>query len=301
MLGYQAGIKNTIFDEEASAGSRFREWTLAVHWALPIFGKILPEGHVQRMTETQCDPSHTGDQRIQIYNSKTNELLKEVPNDGMRRLSRRKLRNLCLDGLDVQWGMTLTNVTFGEGSNGVKAHFADGTTYQGSIIVGADGTRSKVRELLLGAEKAKSKPLEVVQNMTVVKYGDAAKALHVRSGNPLFYLGYHPDGIVNFVSSKPPAPSHMHFFNRTGLSQSKTFRLRIILKTGPSLSGPPGKANVTPTLPVMPSAWPISARGLKPSPSRSAVQASGSKTGPRHPMISCSIGSRNRGIIGMGE
>lgn len=125
----------------------------------------------------------------------------------MKRVSRRKLRALCIDGLDIQWGKTLTEIEYrDDGEEGVVARFADGSAYEGDIIVGADGPRSKVRELLLGTEVARSKPLGVVQNTTLVKYGDAKKALHVRSGNPLFYLGYNPDGIVNFVSGKPGAP-----------------------------------------------------------------------------------------------
>jgi 2-polyprenyl-6-methoxyphenol hydroxylase-like FAD-dependent oxidoreductase len=123
----------------------------------------------------------------------------------MKRVSRRKLRSLCIDGLSIEWGKTLTNISYGEGCEGLIAYFSDGSTYEGDILVGADGPSSKVRELLLGAEKARSKPLGVVQNTTLVKYNDAKKALHVRSGNPLFYLGYNPDGIVNFVSSKLPS------------------------------------------------------------------------------------------------
>lgn len=121
----------------------------------------------------------------------------------MKRVSRRKLRNLCIDGLDIKWGKTLTGIKYSDDGEKVTAHFADGTEYRGDLIVGADGPRSKVRELLLGTERARSQALGVVQNTTLVKYGTAEKALHVRSGNPLFYLGYNPDGIVNFVSGMP--------------------------------------------------------------------------------------------------
>ena len=197
----QAGIRYTIFDEEQDAGSgRFREWTLAIHWSLPTLRSILPSHLAERLTEAQCDPTHTDDDAVQIYNAESGQLLKEVGSPaGMKRLSRRKLRHLCVEGLDIQWGKTLSNITYAE-DNTATAHFTDSTTITGSLIVGADGPRSKVRELLLGPEVAASKPVGVVQSMTLVKYPTAAQALHVRSGKPLFYLGYHPAGIVNIVS-----------------------------------------------------------------------------------------------------
>ncbi|KAL8731725.1 MAG: hypothetical protein Q9181_004193 [Wetmoreana brouardii] len=204
------GIPYTIFDAEPSAGSgRFREWTLAIHWSLPTLKGILPDNLSQRLTEAQCDPSHQDDHSVQIYNSSTNELLKEISSADMKRLSRRKLRSLCIEGLDVKWGKTLTNLSYGEDGKGVTAHFADGSSYEGDLVLGADGPRSTVRESLLGAEAAQSKPCGIVQNMTLVKYGDAEKALHVRSGGPLFYLGYNPSGIVNYISVQDiPSPDH---------------------------------------------------------------------------------------------
>lgn len=172
-----------------------------MHWSLPLLRKLLPENLNQRLPEAQCDPTHNDDEKVQIYNSNTNELLKEVQVNGMKRVSRRKLRTLCIDGISILWGKTLAHVTYCENETGVIAHFSDGSNYSGDIIIGADGPKSKIRETLFGVEKAKSKPVGVVQNTTLVKYKDAAKSLHIRSGNPLFYLGYNPDGIVNFVSS----------------------------------------------------------------------------------------------------
>lgn len=61
------------------------------------------------------------------------------------------------------------------------------------MIVGADGPRSSVRKLLLGEEKAKVTPLEVVHSNTAVKYNDAEKSRFVRSTHPSFSMVTHPD------------------------------------------------------------------------------------------------------------
>jgi len=68
--------------------------------------------------------------------------------------------------------------------------------------VGADGPKSKIRELLLGIETATSKSFGVVYNMAIVKYGDAEKSLHVRSAHPVNSLAYNPKGKLNIIASK---------------------------------------------------------------------------------------------------
>lgn len=102
------------------------------------------------------------------------------------------------------WGKTINNVTYESGREGVNAQFIDGSTYHGDVLVGADGPNSKVREILLGIEKARRTPLEIVYNMSIVKYEDAEKALHVQSGHPQNMFGYNPDGIFSFLASMWP-------------------------------------------------------------------------------------------------
>jgi 2-polyprenyl-6-methoxyphenol hydroxylase-like FAD-dependent oxidoreductase len=55
-------------------------------------------------------------------------------------------------------GKTLVDITYPDEET-VTAHFEDGTEVQGDILIGADGPKSKVRELLLGKEKSANTPV----------------------------------------------------------------------------------------------------------------------------------------------
>lgn len=169
-----------------------------------MLGKLLPPELLARLSETQCDPAHDRgvNETIEMRNSETGEVLKIIPTPNMKRVSRRKLRALCAEGIEVQWGKTFDGISC-DSENSVTAHFADGSTFSGAVIIGADGPKSKVRDLLLG-EKAANKPLNIVNNIAIVKYNDAEKALHVRSGHPVNCLGYSPKDMFNIISSTSP-------------------------------------------------------------------------------------------------
>lgn len=204
LINFEAGIVYTIFDEENPEVSRPREWTLAIHWSVRILEKILPPDLFARLSEAQCDPAHDRgvDETIELRNSETGELLKTISAPNMKRVSRRKLRSLCAEGIEVMWDKSIRNVTYDEVGDKVRAHFADGSMYVGTLLVGSDGPKSKVRELLLGIEMATNKSVGIVFNMASVKYGNAEKSLHVRSRHPVNCLGYNPKGIFNFIISK---------------------------------------------------------------------------------------------------
>jgi len=188
---------------------RRREWTLGVHWSIPILEKLLPPDLSDRLFEAQCNPQLvTGlDHTIELRNSENGEVLKTIPTPKLKRVSRKKLRGLCREGIEVLWGKTLNDITYGVDGRTITALFADGSTYCGDLLVGADGPKSTVRELLLGPEKAKANPMEIVYNMSIVVYGDAAKALHVNSGHPQNSFGYNPNGTFSFVAGTKFEPT----------------------------------------------------------------------------------------------
>lgn len=158
-----------------------------------------------RLSEAQCDPRLVTnlDSTIELLNSETGDALKTISTPYLKRVSRRKLRALCTEGIEVLWEKTLIDVTYESNGEGLTAHFTDESMYYGDVLVGADGPKSKVREILLGAEKAKSTPLDIVYNMSIVKYNDAKEALHVLR-HPQNSFGYNPNGTFSFLASMNP-------------------------------------------------------------------------------------------------
>ena len=70
------------------------------------------------------------------------------PADGAHAVSRATLRRILLAGLDeVHFGKEFTR--YEQDGERVTAHFADGTSATGTLLVGADGARSRVRQQLL--------------------------------------------------------------------------------------------------------------------------------------------------------
>ncbi|KAK0102597.1 hypothetical protein ONS95_006206 [Cadophora gregata] len=203
----RAGIKYSIFDEEVSPEIRKREWTLNLHSARSDLKKLLTPDLYSRLREAYTDPNHIWKELEYTpwYNSKTGEVIHRIPRTDTINISRRRMRTLCGDGIEVEFGKSLSGVLY-EGDK-VTAHFSDGSDVQGDLLIGADGVRSIVRENLLGAEKANGTPCHGNFTTAIAKYSDAETALRVRSGDWEACIGYHPDGMCNMIAiSNVPDP-----------------------------------------------------------------------------------------------
>jgi flavin-dependent dehydrogenase len=172
--------------------------------------KLLPADLYARLREAHADPCHpdpTIAERLTILDAQTTEVIKEINSPGMLRIDRNRMRKLCKTGLRIQYNKKLDSLTYGPTGTSVTAHFLDGTTATGDLVIGADGARSVVREQLLGPQKAKLSPSPVVMMITTVNFHDAEKARHARTGNPIMKMAFHPTQKTMLVGSKTLSPS----------------------------------------------------------------------------------------------
>ncbi|KAK5114260.1 hypothetical protein LTR85_010325 [Meristemomyces frigidus] len=179
----KANITYTLFEAEVSAEAyRPRQWGLSIHWSTPLLKRILPEDLWERVHEAQCDPFYQNPEveNLNIYDGTTGQKMNHMYNK------------------------KLTSIAPSEDGKTVTATFEDGSSYTGSILVGADGTNSKVRHLLLGEEKAIAQPASTPEKPFVftnstVQY-KAEQALFLRQLHPTFYMCLHPEGGLFWVS-----------------------------------------------------------------------------------------------------
>ncbi|EKG16086.1 Monooxygenase FAD-binding protein [Macrophomina phaseolina MS6] len=117
----------------------------------------------------------------------------------MYRVSRRKFRSFCAEGITVQYGKVIQSIDYTAPTT-VTATFTDGTTATGTLLVGTDGAQSTVRTHLFGPERARASGVPIRAVNLHVKYNDAAKALFVRQCHPIMTMGIHPDGYWLWIS-----------------------------------------------------------------------------------------------------
>ncbi len=168
-----------VFEREVGVDVRPRDWTILVHWAMPILTQLLSAEVLAELPQAVCNPhlDFTPDvETLPCYNGATGDILFRSPTPGARRITRQKLRRVLLDGVDVRWGKNLARLSAADHGAAVELAFDDGDSYEADFVLGADGPSSKVRELLVGPEAAKPSASGLMFATGIVKYRDAAKA-----------------------------------------------------------------------------------------------------------------------------
>jgi 2-polyprenyl-6-methoxyphenol hydroxylase-like FAD-dependent oxidoreductase len=174
-----------------------------IHWGFELLENILPPALWTTIHRTYCNPAQSTYEKcegINFYNGHTGEKLFQAPPAVMRRVTRQKMRKHISQGLDIQWNSQLESFTDNP-DGGVTLSFASGATADADIVIGADGPRSKTRQLLLGEEAAALTKSDFVCGYSSAVVGrDNAKALY--ESHPVWTMAYHSMGVAAIGGSK---------------------------------------------------------------------------------------------------
>ena len=181
---------------------------MTLHWGSSHIASCLPEDLTARFHEAYADPSLKPDAvtGLPIHNGKTGDLIMEMGADKPVRVSRKKMRNLFSEGIDVQYGKQVVRAYVIDDSsshdNGrVKVEFKDGDYAVGDVVVGTDGAKSLLRESIVGFEDAQLTTVPVNLFNFPYKF-DTELSLRIREHNKMFINSIHPDhGTMYWLSS----------------------------------------------------------------------------------------------------
>ncbi|KAG6007143.1 hypothetical protein E4U21_006327 [Claviceps maximensis] len=203
----QNGFRAIVFERAASLDDRLRDWTMLVHWAMPIFEKLVPRDILADLNQAICNPYLDFDDQVEslpCYHGVTGDLLFRSPTPGARRVSRQALRRLLTRRLDIRWNKNATAVSTAEYC--VRIRFEDGDVFDAEYLLGADGCSSKIRQLLLGFETARPCPSGYLFATGITKYADARKIDAIIKAHPVasIMMGTESVGAVGVMSTSDP-------------------------------------------------------------------------------------------------
>ncbi|KFX98096.1 hypothetical protein O988_04534 [Pseudogymnoascus sp. VKM F-3808] len=145
-------INFSIYERDADPLARGGGWGLTLHWALGQFKSLLPDYLVERLHEACVDQDAAARGELgnfKLFNLQTgqDDFMTPSSDSPRHRFARENLRRLLMDGLDIEWSKNLVDIQE-LNSDEVIAKFSDGTSAKGNILVGCDGSRSRVRQFL---------------------------------------------------------------------------------------------------------------------------------------------------------
>ncbi|KAK4455425.1 putative FAD-dependent monooxygenase [Podospora aff. communis PSN243] len=148
----KCGIPYQVFERDADLTTRGVGWGLTLHWSLPAVRQLLPEELLRRIPETYVDRASVEKglaSTFPFFDLSTGELnaaTPAAPESQRIRMSRQRFRELIATGIDIQWSKGVASVDSKHDS--VTAHFDDGSSVIGRLLVACDGGNSRIRRAL---------------------------------------------------------------------------------------------------------------------------------------------------------
>ncbi|KAL5356162.1 FAD binding domain-containing protein [Aspergillus floccosus] len=182
----KAGIPFIIIEKHDSVEAQPRDWNMGLHWGAGPLESLIPKD--------RWAPEHDF---MNFLNGETGEQMGAIPANKFYRLRRRKLRGLLAPGLDVHYGQRLHDIKYLDDGERVTAILTDGKRITARLIVGADGSRSDTRNILLSPDAAAVRQLPYCATFIQARFS-TEHAVFLRSFHPLFLAAPHPAGYMAF-------------------------------------------------------------------------------------------------------
>ncbi|ORY90395.1 hypothetical protein BCR43DRAFT_499239 [Syncephalastrum racemosum] len=150
------GVPYRLFERDTSPTGRTQGWSINVQFALPYLKSSFDPVKFSRIDKTAVNPQNPWQLEVALVNahSDPNETHFKVDfsaiSGGAIRINRSRFREWLMEGIDVEWNKEFETIE--EHEDGVTVKFKDGTQAQGSVVVGADGSRSHVCQYRLGKD-----------------------------------------------------------------------------------------------------------------------------------------------------
>ncbi|PNY29230.1 Tetracycline resistance protein from transposon [Tolypocladium capitatum] len=190
----KANIPFEIYERDAHIDARPHGWAITLHWVLPFLRQLLDEPTLAAVDDVQVDPEVGRNDKgnFLFLNLETLETKFRIPPNERRRVNREKLRKALLQGVaeSVRWGKRLSDVQPLADDDSVRAVFDDGTSADGRMLVGAEGSNSRTRKFLV-PDGYRNHPLPVRMVGAAIDISpEEVKPL--REIDPLLFQGCHP-------------------------------------------------------------------------------------------------------------
>ncbi|WP_327070786.1 FAD-dependent oxidoreductase [Kitasatospora sp. NBC_01302] len=177
----RAGIGVSVHEKDPTAGFRNQGYRIRINSdGITALEAVLTPRAYEVFAATAGTPGprmDTFDHQLNLLHAQEIPPVPNLPGGGNLAVNRMTLRQILLAGLEevVRYGARLTRYETNP-SGSVTAHFADGTSATGDVLIGADGVNSAVRKQYLPEAQVVDAGLRLLYGKVPLA-GDEARAL----------------------------------------------------------------------------------------------------------------------------
>ncbi|MER6386076.1 NAD(P)/FAD-dependent oxidoreductase [Streptomyces sp. NPDC001250] len=178
---HQAGISVAVYEKDPTPAFRNQGYRIRINPdGITALKAVLTPSAFEVFAATAGTPGprmDTFDHQLNLLHAQELPPFSDLPGGGNLAVNRMTLRQILLSGLEktVHYGARLTHYDINV-SGSVTAHFADGTSACGDVLIGADGVNSAVRKQYLPKARVVDAGLRLLYGK--VRFtGDEARSL----------------------------------------------------------------------------------------------------------------------------